>query len=358
MAFFDRDAHVQFFAGFLVRGLSADYLGQECNTLSLAYFAISALDILNALNQIPTGEIVDWVYSLQVLPLKELDEYAEKDLRFGFLGSRSTYVSRDGVESSYDGGHLAMTYSALAILKILGDDYSRVSRNAIVRSMRSLQQPDGRFTPVHLGAERDSRFLFCAAAICTFLQDWSGMDVPLACDYIAKCQSYDGGFGLCPGLEAHGGATYCALAALKLIGQSAEKGITGIDFPLLTSWLLQRQAVTGGFQGRINKAPDTCYAFWVGASLVFLGAYELCDREALRLSLLSCQSEKGGFSKYPHDDADMLHSYYGVCGFSLLNEPGLESLCCELGISARAAGDFGMGSDTVKFSYLEEETPD
>ncbi|XP_024542194.1 geranylgeranyl transferase type-1 subunit beta isoform X5 [Selaginella moellendorffii] len=239
MAFFDRDAHVQFFAGFLVRGLSADYLGQECNTLSLAYFAISALDILNALNQIPTGEIVDWVYSLQVLPLKELDEYAEKDLRFGFLGSRSTYVSRDGVESSYDGGHLAMTYSALAILKILGDDYSRVSRNAIVRSMRSLQQPDGRFTPVHLGAERDSRFLFCAAAICTFLQDWSGMDVPLACDYIAKCQSYDGGFGLCPGLEAHGGATYCALAALKLIGQSAEKGITGIDFPLLTSWLLQ-----------------------------------------------------------------------------------------------------------------------
>ncbi|EFJ17469.1 hypothetical protein SELMODRAFT_114230 [Selaginella moellendorffii] len=345
MAFFDRDAHVQFFAGFLVRGLSADYLGQECNTLSLAYFAISALDILNALNQVWNSSCERWNFDRRVDP----------DLRFGFLGSRSTYVSRD---SSYDGGHLAMTYSALAILKILGDDYSRVSRNAIVRSMRSLQQPDGRFTPVHLGAERDSRFLFCAAAICTFLQDWSGMDVPLACDYIAKCQSYDGGFGLCPGLEAHGGATYCALAALKLIGQSAEKGITGIDFPLLTSWLLQRQAVTGGFQGRINKAPDTCYAFWVGASLVFLGAYELCDREALRLSLLSCQSEKGGFSKYPHDDADMLHSYYGVCGFSLLNEPGLESLCCELGISARAAGDFGMGSDTVKFSYLEEETPD
>ena len=32
---------------------------------------------------------------------------------------------------------------------------------------------------------------------------------------------------------------------------------------------MQRQV--GGFQGRVNKDPDTCYSFWVGASLKMLG---------------------------------------------------------------------------------------
>lgn len=27
---------------------------------------------------------------------------------------------------------------------------------------------------------------------------------------------------------------------------------------------VQRQAQDGGFQGRINKSADTCYAFWYG----------------------------------------------------------------------------------------------
>ena len=34
-------------------------------------------------------------------------------------------------------------------------------------------------------------------------------------------------------------------------------------------WCMQRQV--GGFQGRVNKDPDTCYSFWVGASLKMLG---------------------------------------------------------------------------------------
>ena len=32
-----------------------------------------------------------------------------------------------------------------------------------------------------------------------------------------------------------------------------------------TSWLIQRQE--HGFNGRPNKLEDTCYGFWVGASL-------------------------------------------------------------------------------------------
>ena len=44
----------------------------------------------------------------------------------------------------HDGGHLPSTYSALSILKILGDDFSRLQKDALLSSMKMLQQADGR----------------------------------------------------------------------------------------------------------------------------------------------------------------------------------------------------------------------
>ena len=44
----------------------------------------------------------------------------------------------------HDGGHLPSTYSALSILNILGDDFSRLQKDALLSSIRTLQQPDGR----------------------------------------------------------------------------------------------------------------------------------------------------------------------------------------------------------------------
>lgn len=34
-----------------------------------------------------------------------------------------------------------------------------------------------------------------------------------------SCQTYEGGFGGCPGMEAHGGYSFCGLAALVLVGK-------------------------------------------------------------------------------------------------------------------------------------------
>ena len=34
----------------------------------------------------------------------------------------------------------------------------------------------------------------------------------------SRCQTYEGGFGGCPGMEAHGGYSFCGLAALILLG--------------------------------------------------------------------------------------------------------------------------------------------
>ena len=42
--------------------------------------------------------------------------------------------------------------------------------------------------PIHTGAEKDLRFVFCAAAICSMLENWSGMDKEKVKKYILNCQ--------------------------------------------------------------------------------------------------------------------------------------------------------------------------
>ncbi|XP_057979794.1 geranylgeranyl transferase type-1 subunit beta isoform X2 [Malania oleifera] len=351
-SFFDRDRHVMFLE-MTYQLLPSEYQGQEINRLTLAYFAISGLNILGALDRVDKEAVTAWVLSFQAHP--------KSKGFYGFHGSRTSQFPLDenGV-LIHNGGHLASTYCALAILKILRYDFSHIDSESILKSMKNLQQSDGSFMPIDIGAETDLRFIFCAAAICFMLGNWSGMDKEKAKEYILNCHvctlscslavlqcyhssSYDGGFGLIPGSESHGGATYCAVASLQLMGfieddllsKSVPSAI--INVPLLLDWILQRQAADGGFQGRPNKSSDTCYAFWIGGVLKILGALKFIDEAALRRFLLTCQSQYGGFSKFPKQLPDIYHSYYGFSAFSLLEEPGLNPICVELGMTDIAA---------------------
>lgn len=74
--------------------------------------------------------------------------------RCGFQGTDTFMIKVDNVvqpcNEKFANGHLAMTYTGLASLLILGDDLSRVNRTAIVHAVRSLQQEDGRYTILFL----------------------------------------------------------------------------------------------------------------------------------------------------------------------------------------------------------------
>ena len=61
-----------------------------------------------------------------------------------------------------------------------------------------------------------------------------------------------------------GGSTFCAVAALILMGQLSEC-FREKEIDKIKRWCILRQK--SGFQGRPNKPVDTCYSFWVGASL-------------------------------------------------------------------------------------------
>ena len=100
---------------FLLRVLDVSpgdrYASMETSRMTVLFFAISGLDVLGslqtALSEQRRQEIIDWVYSVQT--------------RDGFLGTTflKTYEnSLDGLKNSV---HIAMTYTALAILIILGE---------------------------------------------------------------------------------------------------------------------------------------------------------------------------------------------------------------------------------------------
>lgn len=61
-----------------------------------------------------------------------------------------------------------------------------------------------------------------------------------------------------------GGSTFCALATLTLTGKLHDV-LSSSNIEKCKKWLLSKQEL--GFHGRANKPDDSCYSFWIGASL-------------------------------------------------------------------------------------------
>ncbi|XP_015271781.1 PREDICTED: geranylgeranyl transferase type-1 subunit beta isoform X3 [Gekko japonicus] len=202
-----------------------------------------------------------------------------------------------GVSHPYDSGHIAMTYTGLCCLVILGDDLSRVNKEACLAGLRALQLEDGSFCAVLDGSENDMRFVYCASCICYMLNNWSGMDMKKAIDYIRRSMSYDNGLAQGAGLESHGGSTFCGIASLCLMGK-LEEVFSERELDRIRRWCIMRQQ--NGYHGRPNKPVDTCYSFWVGATLKLLKIFQYTNYEKNRNYILSTQDRLvGGFAKWP-----------------------------------------------------------
>lgn len=143
------------------------------------------LDILDALDQLSDERrqnVIDWVYRHQVVPSADAEMQCG-----GFQGSSTINIKGSDAfcgSEKYKWGHLAMTYTGIAILVTLGDDLSRLNRRAIVDGVAAVQRPDGSFSASVEGNEHDMRFVYCAAAICFMLNDWGKVDRIAMAKYI------------------------------------------------------------------------------------------------------------------------------------------------------------------------------
>uniref|UniRef100_A0A8D8PUR5 Geranylgeranyl transferase type-1 subunit beta n=1 Tax=Cacopsylla melanoneura TaxID=428564 RepID=A0A8D8PUR5_9HEMI len=315
---FNKSKHAKYFH------LHLNMLPEKCSSfdstrITLLFFAISGLDVLDCLDTIINPnrreEIIGWIYRLQVLPN---EQHSNLDA-CGFLGSTSlnfeSEISSDDNLCSYRVSNIALTYSALCTLLILGDDLSRVNKKAVLHGVKALQEKSGSFKCTLADGDCDMRFVFCACAICFILNDWSGMDRACTIAFIMASLGFDGAFGQGPYLESHGGSTYCALASLTLMDRMDVMTTKQID--RLKRWLINRQRTS--FQGRPNKPVDTCYTFWIGSSLAMLDSVDWVDEHRMVQAVLDTQHRTGGFSKWHRNDtvADIMHTYLGIAGLSL-----------------------------------------
>jgi geranylgeranyl transferase type-1 subunit beta len=159
--------------------------------------------------------------------------------------------------------------------------------------------------------------------------DAAGIDAEKLLTFVLRSESPMGsGFGACPGsAEAHGGMTYCAVASLVLLGELSKPRHEALRRRLKRFCAMRagtsfcdKSAGSVGFQGRPNKPCDTCYTFWIGASLAMLQvewSEEAIDSVG-RFVLLSQDDCTGGIGKETDAAADPLHTYFGLSGLAVL----------------------------------------
>ncbi|KAI0970250.1 terpenoid cyclases/Protein prenyltransferase [Xylaria arbuscula] len=399
----DTARHIRYWQRCYRSGLPHHYTSNDSIRLTLGFFILSALDLLSPSSPTPLiapedrPRLRDWVLRHQhphggfcgsqhhVLP---------DGLTSRFDHDTNTYVARDSANAN-----LAATGFGLLCLGILADGdgssaFSRVRRARTLTWLKKLQREDGSFGDVltddgRISGGRDMRYCYIAAIIRWALGGGQGdksldFNVDALVGHIRRAQTFDGGMSESSTHESHAGYAYCAVAALALLEDSAgpestpgryiREGIPSV--PALIHFLVNRQFVyhdptndddedndssnhspseltpstltdaepiLAGFNGRLNKLPDTCYTWWNSGTLSLLGQEKLINRgPARRFILEKTQHLIGGFAKHPAGPPDVYHAYMGLAALATMGgaegEPGLAKFDARLCISADAAG--------------------
>lgn len=160
---FNKAFHVRYWLRCLKTHLPTQYTSNDSQRTTLAFFILSALDLLGVLHEHTTAaeraSYVDWIYRCQ---------HPHGGFR-GFTGADIGDANENG-EKCWDPANLAATYFSLAALAILGDNMERVKRRECLRWIRRLQHEDGSFGEAVgkdgvLEGGRDGRYCYCATAV-------------------------------------------------------------------------------------------------------------------------------------------------------------------------------------------------
>lgn len=195
---FNKAQHIKYWLRCLKTHLPNQYTSNDSQRTTLAFFIVSALDLLGVLHE-RTSEAertayIDWIYRCQ-----------HPD--GGFRGSTGTNVgkARNAENSCWDPANVAATYFSLAALTVLGDGLQMVRRRKCLKWIKALQLADGSFGE-SLGESgkvdggRDLRFCYCAAAVRWMLRlgsydeqlDVADIDVEALVEFITSSQVQDG----------------------------------------------------------------------------------------------------------------------------------------------------------------------
>ena len=161
--------HIKYWLLCLKTYLPDHYIPNDSNRMTLAFFTLSALDLLGVLREKTTSseraEYINWIY---------LCQHPSGGFR-GFTGTNFGDGLRNDENGHWDPANLAGTFFALAALAVLGDGMEKVKRKECLEWLTELQCEDGSFGEV-LGAQGkiegggDVRFCYLAAVVRWILQ--------------------------------------------------------------------------------------------------------------------------------------------------------------------------------------------
>lgn len=137
--------------------------------------------------------------------------------------------SKDG---GFGGGpgqvpHLATTYGAVNALCIIGtsDAYDAINKTTLLNFLYRVRDDKIGAFRMDTDGEIDVRGAYCAVSVAKLVNISAEEEAKLfngTVDWIASCQTYEGGMGGVPDKEAHGGYTFCGIAALALLGSTGK----------------------------------------------------------------------------------------------------------------------------------------
>ncbi|KAI0435955.1 terpenoid cyclases/Protein prenyltransferase [Xylaria telfairii] len=408
----DGARHIRYWQRCFRSMLPHHYTSNDSIRLTLGFFILSALDLLSPSSATPLITPEDrtrlraWILRLQhphggfcgsphhVLP---------RGFTTRFDADTKSYVARDPANAN-----IAATGFALLTLGILADGdgsdaFSHVDRVRTLTWLKRLQREDGSFGEVltddgRVSGGRDMRYCYIAAIIRSALGGANGdktldFDVDALVGHIRRAQTFDGGMSESSMHESHSGYAYCAVAALALLDSAnpdpsaaphryLHAGIPSI--PSLVHFLASRQSsysdprdddddnnndnttppdpsslslsgdipLLTGFNGRLNKVPDTCYTWWNSGALSLLGEDGLVNRgPARRFILEKTQHLIGGFAKHPGGPPDVYHAYMGLAALATMagaeGELGLRKFDPRLCVSADASQRISKARDSL-----------
>ena len=162
---FNKALHIRYWLRCLKTHLPTDYTSNDSQRTALAFFILSALDLLGVLHERTTVAdritYADWIYRCQ---------HSEGGFR-GFTGA-DTGMRDNGKRGTncWDPANLAATYFSLAALTVLGDGMERVKRRECLRWIKGLQLQDGSFGEAlgeggGIEGGGDIRYCYLAAAV-------------------------------------------------------------------------------------------------------------------------------------------------------------------------------------------------
>lgn len=279
-----RDLHLKYLQKGFNSGFPSAYVSLDASRPWLVYWALHSIDLLGG--ALPEGELLDRTLDT----LKSFQAAGEG----GFCGGDYGLTGHLA--------HLAPTYASILAIAILAtpQSYSLIDIPSLRSFLKRLKTPDGAFRMHAVDGEVDVRAVYCAVVAGKLTGCWDEELEEGVVEWIAKCQNWEGGFGGVPGSEAHGGYTFCAVAALSLLLEDISNHIRLDD---LLFWLTSQQIQQiGGFRGRTHKLVDGCYSFWQTGAFACLGMTKLVDSLALQqYVLVACQDEncRGGLRDKP-----------------------------------------------------------